>query len=310
MATGWTIYAVQIGSTVIDQIESQGIDPAIEQILMNTGGGVFPRFSAVTRQVPMIRFSTTKIDAALTAIGMGGLVIDQAGSTNGVTVFFRKRVIGAGFAAGSSHLKAYVNLGLMTWGAVRASAGGNAVIDVELTCLWDETNSPIVTTIAAADALTPTVADVFTVGPWWVNTTALGDDIVDFTLNGGFEIGTVGHNVWPTNAHIRQQRPSMQCTSLDAGALKEASGGMGLAGKTRTGNTRAFLRKRIKGLQCELDAAEKHIEFDVAEGRIHIDDLTGNTDGDAAIQIVVTPNSDDGSNDPIAYTPLHVITGV
>ncbi|KPL05255.1 hypothetical protein AMJ85_12030 [candidate division BRC1 bacterium SM23_51] len=187
MANAYTLYAIAVGTDVIKQISSCRIDPGIQEMLVSGDSSLDNEHASLQTQEPIVRFTTTAITAALDLLGVGGLVIDEAGESNGVDLYFRRRAMGAGIADGDSHVKLTVNLGLMYPRILNVTHGGDpASIDGELACIYDGTNYPIVIAKNQALAdLSPAINEVYTIGPWWVNDVriALVQDLtVDFGL--------------------------------------------------------------------------------------------------------------------------------
>lgn len=308
----FTLYAVQIGSTTIDQITSQNIDPGLQEMLVSGDSTINNEHVSVSSQVPIVTFSTTDIDAILAAgsATVNGYPIDEANDSNAVKLWFRKRGMGATYVAGSVHLRATVNLGVLVPVSLRASHGDTpAEIECALTVVSDSgANQPVYFELVADPSLSPAIASVFTVGPWWVNGTQY-DDIQDFNLEFGINVATPSGSgvIYPTGAYIASRAPTMTCTMLQLGRLDEATG-LGALGVVRSGVTRAFLRKKVLGAALVPDATAEHIKFDVAEGRISPQNINAAHQSDAMVGLVVTPTWN-GSNDPIAYTADVAVSG-
>ena len=160
----YTLYAIQVGEDVISQIEDVRVDPAIEELLVSGDSGIHPEHASVSRQRASIRFTSSAITAVLDITGVGGVVIDEANSSNAAVFYFRQRAMGAAMASGSSHLKMTVNLGFLYPDTVRATHPDKATIDCVLECVYDTNNNPIVIAKNQADpGLSPSVDEVFTI---------------------------------------------------------------------------------------------------------------------------------------------------
>ena len=291
----------------MSQILSQNIDPAITEMLESGDSSLDNEHVSVSAQEPTIRFRTSGIAKALTAVGVSGLVIDEDNSGNGIDLYFRKRAIGGGYESGED-LKMVVNLGILVPVTLTGNHPDRAEIEYVLTVLWDGTNDPIVITKdQTAAALTPTTTEIFTIGPWWIRgTKQVG--MRSINVNFGLNVATKSSDgdVWPRSGHIESRGASMIGTTTDLAILDE-SAGIGLMGKVESGGTRAFLRRKEMGGGVYGDAetgATGHIRLTVNEGRISPQEFGGDHQADGVAGVMVTPTYD-GSNQPIVY-----VTGV
>ncbi|KPL06084.1 hypothetical protein AMJ85_10710 [candidate division BRC1 bacterium SM23_51] len=106
---------------------------------------------------------------------------------------------------------------------------------------------------------------------------------------------------------FHRREASMRCTSLDMPLLDETLG-LSIAGKARTGITRAFLRKKALGGGLVPDATAEHVKLEVAEGRINPQEFGGDHQGQATLGLQVTPTYD-GVNAPITYVKNVAVSG-
>ncbi len=300
MADVYTLYALQIGTTVIDQIRSQTIDPGLTEMLESGDSSLDNLHVSVNNQSPTITFSTTALKKALDVCGVAGLLIDEAGSSNGIDLFFRKRAMGGGYAAGSSHLKLTVNLGVLIPTTLPATHPEAGSVEFMLYVVWDGTNNPILIDKDQSVSLSLAFSAIHTIGPWWINgvqllgMTSMG---VDFGLT--VETKASDGEVWPRSAHIISRGASMTGTTRDLAVL-DRTASLGILGVARSAQTRAFLRKKAAGAALVEDATAEHIRFDINAGRISPQQITGEHQADASTGILVTPIYD-GSNAPIVY---------
>jgi hypothetical protein len=301
MADIYTLYALDVGGVVIDQIKSYAVDPGIQHMLISGDSSLDHKHVSVQSQTPTIRFRTDGIKKALNACGVGGLAIDEAGSINGIDVWFRKRDMAGGFAAGASHIKMTVNLGVLAPITLTGNHPDAAEIEYVLSVLWDGTNDPIVITKnQSLAALSPDVAAVHTIGPWWVRGTKLvgmRSLSVDFGLN--VETKSSDGDVWPRSGHIVSRAAGVTGQTTDLVILDDTTG-LGIMGKVESGGTRAFLRKKEMGGGVVLDASAEHIRFTMAEGMISPQEASAEHQGDAIAGLQWVPTFDD-VNAPIAY---------
>ena len=304
MADIYTLYALRIGATVIDQILSQNIDPGLTEMMVSGDSSLDNEHVSASAQTATIRFRTTAIAEVLDAVSVSGLVIDEGNDSNGIDLWFRKRAMGGGFEAGEDLLMV-VNLGILVPVTLTANHPEQAEIECMLHLVWDGTNNPIVITKdQTVPNLSPSITAIHTIGPWWVNNTQLLG-MRSFGVNFGLNVATKSSDgdVWPRSAHIESRGASMTGTSSDLAILDDATG-LGIMGIVQSGGAtgiRTFLRKKEQGAGVLADNVAEHIRFSVAEGRVSPQEFGGEHQADAVTGILVTP-SYDGSNQPIVYT--------
>lgn len=304
MADIYTLYALRIGETVIDQILSQNIDPGLTEMMESGDSSLDNEHVSASAQTATVRFRTSAIAEALDAISVSGLVIDEGNDSNGIDLWFRKRAMGGGFKSGEDLLMV-VNLGILIPITTTATHPDRAETDCLLHLVWDGTNAPIVITKnQTAPALSPTIAAIHTIGPWWVNNTQLLG-MRNMTVNYGLNVATKSSDgdVWPRSAHIESRGASMTGSSSDLAILDDATG-LGIMGVVQSGGQygiRAFLRKKELGAGVLADNEAEHIRFSVAKGRVSPQEFGGDHQGDALTGLLVTP-SYNRTNQPIVYT--------
>lgn len=309
-ANFFTLYAIKINGsspfpTVIDQILSQNIDPGLTEMLESGDSSLDNGHVSASNQAPTIRFSTSAIAKALDATGVGGLVIAAEETATSVDLYFRKRVLGSGFASGSEHLKMTVNLGVLVPVTVSGTHPDRAEIEYMLHVLYDGSNDPILLDKEQTlPDLSPAISNIHTIGPWWVNNTKL-IGMRSLTVNFGLNVATKASDgdVWPTSGYIESRGASMTGQTTDLEIL-DRTDGVGILGTVQTGGEfaiRAFLRKKVKGGQVLIDATAEHIRFSVAVSRVSPQEFGGEHQGDATAGLLVTPTAPVG-NDPIVYT--------
>jgi hypothetical protein len=312
MSDTYSLYAVAVGSSVIRQITDQRVDPGIMEMLVSGDGTIDNEHASIVGIRPILRFTTSGISQALNIAGVSGLVIDQAGSSNGVDLYFAKRAMGSGFASGSVHIKLEVDLGLLYPVSLRATHEANdpATIEYGLAAVGvDAANAPLSCAKGQSlGALAPAISEVYTVGPWWVNGTQVAS-VQEFGVDFGLEVASPSGSgaVWPTSAFFRRRAAGMTCTSHDLPILDDTAG-ISIQGKARSGVTRAFLTQKKQGVANWADAEAKHIKFELAEGRINPDPFGGAHQDDALAALRVT-STWNGANAPIAYTNNVAISG-
>lgn len=308
----YSLYAVKIGTSAILQVAEQSVDPGITEMLVSADGVIYNEHASIVSVRPIVRFSTTQISAALDICGVTGLVIDEAGSSNGVTLFFAQRDTGTGYTAGATHMAVGVALGLMYPTNLRASheATDPASVEFALAAIGvSAVLAPLsIDKNQALVDLSPVISEVYTAGPWYVNGTVVAD-IQEFNLDFGITVASPSGsgNVWPTDAYFNEINPTMTCGCLDLPVLDDTLG-VGALGVARTGITRAFLKKKAQGAANVADVTAEHIKFELAEGRINPGTFQGSHRGDAMTGLQVT-STWNGTLAPLAYTKEVAIAG-
>lgn len=278
------------GPANIAGIQSCQINSAIEELILSSDGNVDPGFGSGMTQAPRITFTTTDIKTALDNIGMSGLPFGPLGFTViGVTLHFRRRDPGGIHASGSTGFAVLMSKGLCIPRRLSASHGEVARIEIEVVPIYDGVNPVMIVESAVASgfiANSPTVA--WTIGPWYVNNTLL-EGLRDFSLDFGIdlELNQSDGFPWPQGVSIKQRLPRFegQTYHLDQ-ADKDA---LAVIGAATTSVTRAFLRKKAQAGGNVADGTAQHIRFDVAEGRVQIEDLGSGHPDSAMARVRVTP---------------------
>jgi hypothetical protein len=303
----YSLYAIGIGSGEIHQVTEQFVDPGITEMLVAGDGTIYNEHASIVSLRPIVRFSSTDIATMLTLAGTLGLAI--SGANTPVILYFAKRAFGAGFASGSVHTKITVASGLLYPMTLRATHESTdpASIEYGLTCLGaDADNAPLaIAKNQALAAYSPTIDEVFTAGPWWVNGTEI-EQIQDFNLDFGLTVQSPSGSgaTWPISAYYSAVNPRMTCTCHDIPAMADVTA----AGIVKSGNTRAFLRQKAQGVANWANDQSKHIQFEINEGRINPQEFGGRHGEDARAGLSVTTTWD-GTHAPVAVTTAQTITG-
>lgn len=281
------LYAVHQGATLIDQTSDVNVDLDINEIVMAANGQVDPQFVALMNQTPRITWTTSALARALAKIGINGYAIADADEA----VFFLQKLAQGGTREGAtSHIKLTLNEGIQIPRTLQGSQGDIATISYEAFATYDGTNSPIV--IATGQSLTgsPTVDELFTVGPVVING-ALLDGIQDITVDFGITelLQSANGQVWAEFAGIMNRVPSITIRTTNVESIDT----FGLVG-TAQGITDSLLyfRKKAEGATVVADATAEHIKFVLDEGRITTRTINATQDSPAMSELVYTPTFD------------------
>lgn len=309
MSSPFCLSAIHLGgSDWIDQIQDQNYDPGLGQLLHAGDGDIDARFIALMTQAPMFDFTTTALARTLLLCPNAGRVIDDS-SGDPIDFYFRKRAMGAAYETGTKHLRVRVPKGYLYLKTLAGEYGQVATGQFSLAAV--KGSSPIVTVArnVAIPAIGALTKEAFTVGPWWVNTYPL-TAVLNFTLETGIELGSIAGDgeLSPTMVYIKDRAMTMGCSTTDLEWLDEAAQFIGPAGAARSGNTRAFLRKKEGDAANVADGVAEHIRLELNKGRIQ-PGTTGGSHGDNSLLQIAVSAINDGSNDPLAISTTAVIAG-
>lgn len=301
---GFTLGAAQFGtSVVLDSIQSQSVNPAIELMLGQGSSRIDPSHVAKIGEAPQIALSTISLADALTFCGIIGKAIDVGGSPNtAANLYFQRYKQGGGYDVAAA-MRATVNLGLMYLISIEAGVGPQpAVASYGIVPVFDGTNDPLVFAKGVTYGVPFQAEETWTVGPVYINGTKLPTvQRIRVLVNPEIRRENDGGKVFPVGASIRRRAPVIEIDVLDLDELDSTSG-FGTEGVPITGVTRAYFAKTIKGGTLEIDAATKHIECQVANGIVSWGTLSAQSNADAGYTIRLV-----GTKDEHEATPPEVI---
>lgn len=279
----------------------------LSEVVQSTDGSLDPRFAAAMTQVSRIRFRTNDIRGALDVAGFNGMDISgDAGLSDTLQFNFKKRAPGGTFVGEEGFVIGMV-AGILIPIQCRVSHGQIAEIEMEAIPVYDGVNVPFILELAAASTVGNTPTRLWTVGPWYINGVLL-EGIRDFTINFGLDVELLEADgmPWPSRVAIKQRRPSFECSTYHLDQVDKDT--LAMIGQARGAGvvTRAFLRRKLEGGANTADGTIGHIRFDVAEGRISMQDLGSGHPESAMCRIGVTPTKT-GSTDSIAVNTNVVI---
>ncbi len=282
----YTIYAVDIGGTLLHGITQQALNTGTEVQGEISSGEVAPRFQSITAQKPQAQFTTLEVAAALSACGTMGMNIDGTD----VLLFAQKRAAGGTFASGSVHRKYTLQHGILVPRTLSCDHQGNAQLSYEAIVTYDGENDPIV--IAVAQAL---VAFSGTVARYSLGAVSVGGktlaQVRNVSIDFGLTVESEGadSDVWDTEATIREVRPKITVTvtdlSADSLALLGASGAASIQ-----------FRKRADGGTF---AESGHLTITATGGLAYFDSPIDGSGSDSAQATIVCEPKYDGTNAPL-----------
>lgn len=276
------------GGTLLDQIVSDSLGLNIQRLLQSGDGGVFPRFTAIQGQEPAFQFTTTKLAAALGAIGLSGLAITGGG---GPTVFYSQRLAQGGSRAGAgAHLSASVAEGILYPMQITAAQGDNATIQYACKATYNESVDPVVFATGVSLPGSETISEMFTLGPVNINGTEL-PGVQSVTIDFGITLTKVleGGLIWTTFDGIMGQAPTITINTLDMSAMTTP----GLLGAPQGATDSViYFRKKTAGAGNLADATAEHVSFSIDQGHITAEDQSATQEGLSSVNIKITPTYD------------------
>ncbi len=293
-----TLYAVNIATAedvdaLIDQISAFSIDTGIEDMLVSADGGVDNTFLAVGNQEPKISFTTSALVTALDAAGIGGLKISSDVDDDGLECWFHKVIKGGTRGGAGTHVKMTVNEGMLVPRSLQASQKEMASLEYEVVISYDGTNDPIVIEGSQNLEGSPSVGELFTVGPVNINGAQLNgiqDINIDFGLT-EFIVGADG-TVWPTFIAINSREPTITIQTTEVEALST----FGLTGVEQgVTDSVVYFKKVAEGATRVADATQEHISCTIDDGMIRVVSIAGGQ-GDIQIATVEIKPIFDGTN--------------
>lgn len=313
-----TLYAVDVdpitaaNAIFIDQVTDFNVDTAIAEALHGADGAVDPTYVAVMGQAPRLRFTTSKLATLLAKVTnsffINGIKIDSDAGVpahDGLEAWFQKLVEGGTRAGATSHLKMTINEGLLIPGAISVNQGGVAAIPLDCIVTHDGTNAPIVLTANQTLPGSPSVSELFTLGPVKINGTLL-DAVQSVSIDPGIQPIVAGADgaVWPTYAAIMGRQPMITITCFDALALNT----FGVSGTAQaTADSLIYLRKLTEGGGRVADATAEHISFSIDEGIITVENIGGGHGAPTISRVRIRPTWD-GTNAILVINPATAIT--
>lgn len=279
------LYGISVGNTFIPQITNWSVNKGVTELVESGSGAVDPTFVAIGEMRPAISITTSAIATSLGACGMDGLAISSGVP---VVAYMQKAAAGSTRMSGSNHIKLTMNKGIMIPRQISATHNQIATINYDIFALYDGTNAPII--YANNQALTGSTAasELFTCGPIYAGATLINSiqsTTVDFGIRERIHSGS--GEVYPTFGCIESRRPSITANTDDV--VSDIALGFGGRAESATAS-KVYLRKIAKGSDRVADSTGEHILFTLAEGRHHIESLSGNVDSPLAGGLRFTPS--------------------
>jgi len=300
-----SLYAVQIGSTLLGGITQQRVQTGTEVRGEATSGEVYNRTQSITAQKPSANFTTLAIATALDAVGLTG--VDIAGLSGYLNFYAQQHADGGTRAGAGSHRKYTIRKGIIVPRLLQVSHQQDATIAYDVTVTYDGVNDPITITDSVSLPTGITDAERFTLGPIRIGNIALAQ-ARSFEIDFGITVQSEGaeSSIWDTFASIVTIAPRLTLRGIDIEWFKAAN--IPLLGKAAIHtDTKIYLRKRASGGTYVADAVAQHISF-TADGLAYIDTVQDANGQDPSEVMLVMPLRYDGTNAPLVINTATTIT--
>lgn len=298
VATVHTLGAIVVsgsGAFNLDGVTQVNVSPEVAHLIQNGGGVVDPSFVAVGTVTPMISVTISDIATALANMGINGLCFPNSTVITTVDLYFTKLALCSPRASGSSHFRIRMNKGLIVPKTIESQYGQVATLTLEIHPIYDGTNAPLGFTDSVALPHTPSIDELFTLGPSKINGTEV-DGVQGRTINFGLTVGKVGasSDIYPTFVAIERREPTIDVRTLTVPSLST----YGLTGTTQSSSDSLFyLTKMAEGGGGRVaNGTSEHISVSVDEGLIKLGSASASNNQRAEVGLTVVPTWD-GTND-------------
>lgn len=287
---GYVPYSIGVNSTIIDQIRARGFINGIGIQRPMLDGKVDPEFAAIMDIVPGGTITTTAIEKGLTVCGIDALPI-----TSNVDIYFQKVAPNSTRATGTNHVAMSLATGLLVPRRISAQQSQVATYELEVIASSnDGTTAPHSITAGQALAGSPATTEQFTLGPFTLNGTVIECQGVEIDFGIDVKVERADGSPYARLVYVHERMPTITLTVPDIAAI---TGGGFQTGTQISSTTKVSLLKMEQG---GTRAASGHIECEIAEGLVTVEE--GGGDGSRIDQgrILITPTFD-GTNDILAF---------
>ena len=290
MADKYTVYAIGINATIIDQIQSRSFDLGHEVITLGGDGSVDDQFAAIIASRPRATLTTTAIAKALTVCGFDGLDL-----SSGCDLWFQK-LLSEGKRAGTlAHVKVSYSDGMLLPRRLSAQQGQVANYELEVIAVAsDGVTAPHSITTGATLTGSPSTSEAFTLGPVSVNGSALAG-VSDVGIDFGIEehVLEADGGLYPKNVSIMKRRPKITIQTTNIAELTGSDFQVG--DSIPVVDTVLTLYKLAEG-GALAGSGDKTITID--EGMMVVREGSGDDDSGDTLTLEIIPTYD-GTNDSL-----------
>ena len=289
----YTLGAVVVGGSSafnIDGVETANAETGLTRVSLEAGGQPYPSFVATVESKPMIPLTVSDIKTLLDNVSItAGFAFPQTTVYTTVDMWFTKLAQGGVRAGSSAHLRVRMNEGMAVINTISASQGAHATADVTIYPTYDGTNVPFAYTASQSLPHTPSVDELFTLGPVKINGTTL-TNVTSWRIefNPSVIVPMSDGDLYPTYVGIMTMRPRITITTTDVAVLNTYT----LTGTAQTSSeTSVWLRKLNKHGTQVADATEENIQFSLSssQGQIYTTTAGGSNNESSTATIIIGP---------------------
>ncbi len=296
----YTLYAVKINSTLIDQVREQRIDAGLRELIVSGDGAVDAKYAALMDIDPKMTFQTTDIAGFLGICGISGLAVTE------VILYFQKTTESGIRAGAGAHKTVTVSAGLVLPRTISARQGGEAVLAFDVVLISsDGLTSPL--TIASGQDLASgaTVDAVFTLGPWKLNG-SMQEGIQSLDVDFGLRERIYKHSglPYPVRVHIEERKPRVRLRTTDV-PFFTANDLDGVA-QGATASLVWFRKLNREGVRVA-NATAEHIKFTIYDGIWKAGTVGGSHPSEQMADVEIEPISD-GTNPILGVSAASAIS--
>jgi hypothetical protein len=294
-------FGIEAGTTLLP-ITQQDAALGTEIRSETPSGQISPRILSITRQQPVVNFTTHKLASALAALPLAGKSV--ADISGGLNFYGYKRQDASSFAGGAVHRKYGVAKGIVIPMALAVNHQGDATLSYQAVITYDGVNAPIVLTEDVAIPSGLEGDERFTLGPITLGNIAF-THVRSLNIDFGIEVRREGADgeIWDRFVTIHRVAPVITVRGVGLEWFK-ASGGVPITGLQAThANTLLYLRKwDPSGSAVLADGVAQHVKF-TACGVVVVDPpFDADTPTDTAEAGLRLECRDDETNAPIVAT--------
>lgn len=302
----WYLHGILTpGGTLIGGLTDVTPATNTERLIAMANGHPEPLFTGVRSQKPDVVFTSTSVGAILTLINAGGSIFCLDLSAGNVDLLYVKgKPQGIRYALNTTnHLRIRAAKGFLYWRTIRAQHGQEATIECRLVPVYDGTNQPLVPTGSIALSGTPSVVQLFTLGPVKVNGSAL-PGVQEWSLAAGEQTEELSGDgeIWTTYAGLRHNQPAATIRLASQPWANYAPGGTALSA------LQLFLRRKDPDGGNEPNASGLHVLLAGTNGTIEPQDARGGANDPSTTTLLAQLRGASSSGAALAYTADTAIT--
>lgn len=298
--TMYTLACMSINGTQINQVQEQGFDLGLGEIVQSSDGMIDPTYSAIMSAKPKFSFKTTDIAGILAIAAFSPVNI-----TANVIAYYQQITAQGLRASGSVHRSATIAAGMVVLRRISTSQNASAVAEFDIIALSADglADAIVLANNVALPTLTGT-AVMFTLGPLKIAAT-MYDGLQSFDMDIGLKDVTIMHSglVYPTRAHCEQRLPHLRWKHNDASLIAI----LGQTGLAASGSCVQFLRKMTAQGTRVANITTQHIGFTITKGIYKPLRLAGGNPKEQVIDLDLNPVYD-GTNAIVAVSTAIAIS--